>query len=85
MGAPDAGVRADALLAELEVSDHARRQACITLAGVALRLTGGDPEAAREPLAVALEAPGMRPYEPGGARTMWGVRPSRPGSGEEAQ
>lgn len=67
--------RADALLAEMELAEGAERQAGIVLAGVALTLASGDPEAAKGPLAEVLTAIGAMPYEAGGIQTFWGVRP----------
>ena len=82
--ASDTAVRADALLAELELTEAMKRQACVVLADVALRLSGDDPQAAKDSLAVALEALWVVPYEPGGHRTMWGFRPLRPGDEDGA-
>lgn len=73
--AGDTAARADALLAELELDEGAGREACIVLAGVALSLADGDPEAAKGPLAEVLTAIGAMPYEGGGVQTFWGVKP----------
>ena len=55
--------RTQALLKEAAVTEAQERSAGITLAWVALRITGGDQEAAKEMLGEVLEAAGFIPYE----------------------
>ena len=74
--------RADALLTEMVLAEGAERDACIVLAGVALTIADGDPEAAKGPLAEVLTAIGALPYESGGIQTMWGHRPKHEGERE---
>lgn len=64
--------RANALLKAGELDAATERSAYITLADVALRVADGDGQAARETLAMALEAAGAIPYEPKPGRKHFG-------------
>ena len=55
--------RARALLAEQKITEAQKRAACVTLADLALRLAGGDRQAARAMLRESLEAIGAIPYQ----------------------
>ncbi len=57
--------RADALLVPIAVSGKTRRDACITLASLALDAADGDEALTRGTLRDALEAIGVIPYVPG--------------------
>jgi hypothetical protein len=68
------GDRAAAILAPIDLDADAEREACIVLAGVPLAVCGGDPEAAKGPLAEVLTAIGAIPYQPGASLNLWGQR-----------
>ena len=67
--------RAAAILAPMYLSEDAEREACIVLAGAAITVAGGDPEAAKGPLTEVLTAIGAISYESAGIQTFWGTRP----------
>lgn len=73
----------DAILDDTELPEGAERQACIVLAGIALRKAGGDPEAAKESLAEVLRAVGAIPYETEIPRTMYGHLAKKTGADSE--
>ena len=66
------GLMADEPILTPEAEAAARRQAAIRLAGAALTITRGDPEAAAEILRGPLEAIGALPYEPAAGKYRWG-------------
>lgn len=73
----------DAILDDTELPEGAERQACIVLAGIALRKAGGDPEAAKESLTEVLHAVGAVAYETETPRTALGyLGKSKTGAGE---
>lgn len=58
-----AETRANAILAEYAITAEQERSASITLAGVALAVADGDPEAAKTGLREVLEAAGLLDYQ----------------------
>ena len=72
--ASETQARNDALLAPVDLAEDAEREASVVLAGVALDLAGGDPQAAKGPLSDVLMAIGTKPYEPVVPLNPWGQR-----------